>query len=61
MNKHKSSETVCLNPSTTSIQYLCRVDKRIAKVISMIGEIEYLRIKTDTHFLSMRLLSKCFL
>ena len=42
MNKHKSSETVCLNPSTTSIQHLCRVDKRIAKVISMIGDIEYL-------------------
>ena len=42
MNKHKSSETVCLNPSTTSIQHLCGVDKRIAKVISMIGDIEYL-------------------
>ncbi len=42
MNKHISSEKVSLNPSTTSIQHLCRVDKRIAKVISMIGEIEYL-------------------
>lgn len=42
MNKHISSEIVRLNQSTPSIQYLCRTDKRIAKVISMIGEIEYL-------------------
>lgn len=42
MNEHISSETICLNQSSPSIQHLCRVDKRIAKVISMVGKLEYL-------------------
>lgn len=41
MNTQISSEIVQLNPNTTSIQRLCKVDKRIAKVISMIGDLEY--------------------
>lgn len=41
MNEHISSKMICLNQDMLSIQHLCRVDKRIAKVISMIGGIEY--------------------
>lgn len=41
MNTQISSEIVQLNLNTTSVQHLCKVDKRIAKVISLIGDIEY--------------------
>lgn len=33
---------VTLNIDTPSVQYLCQKDKRLAKVISMVGEITYL-------------------
>lgn len=33
--------TVVLNENTPSIKYLCQKDKRLAKVISTIGEISY--------------------
>lgn len=33
--------TVVLNENTPSIKYLCQKDKRLAKVISIIGEISY--------------------
>lgn len=35
------SEVVTLDAQTASIQYLCRKDKRLAKVIAMIGPIAY--------------------
>lgn len=35
------SELITLNMETPSIQYLCGKDRRLAKVISMVGEIEY--------------------
>ncbi|MBK4210367.1 DNA-3-methyladenine glycosylase family protein [Bacillus licheniformis] len=35
------SEVITLNMNTPSVQYLCKKDKRLAKVISMVGEITY--------------------
>ena len=35
------SEIITLKQETPSVQYLCKKDKRIAKVISMVGEITY--------------------
>lgn len=35
------SEIITLDADTASIQYLCKRDKRLAKVISMIGSITY--------------------
>jgi DNA-3-methyladenine glycosylase II len=35
------SEVISLNIDTPSIQYLCKKDKRLAKVISMVGSITY--------------------
>lgn len=35
------SETVTLKKDSPSVQYLCKKDKRLAKVISMVGEITY--------------------
>ena len=35
------SELITLNSTTPSVQYLCKKDKRLAKVISMVGEITY--------------------
>ena len=35
------SELITLNMDTPSIQYLCKKDKRLAKVISMVGSISY--------------------
>lgn len=36
------SEIITLNMDTPSVQYLCKKDKRLAKVISMVGPITYL-------------------
>lgn len=36
------NKKVYLNKESESIQYLCKQDKRLAKVISMVGEITYL-------------------
>lgn len=41
MNNRISFDTVQLNLNTPSIQHLCKADKRIAKVISLVGELEY--------------------
>jgi len=35
------STTITINTDTPSIQYLCKKDKRLAKVISMVGPITY--------------------
>lgn len=36
------SELITLNMNTPSVQYLCRKDKRLAKVISLVGPITYM-------------------
>lgn len=36
------SEIITLNMNTPSVQYLCRKDKRLAKVISLVGPITYM-------------------
>lgn len=35
------AETITLNMDTPSVKYLCKKDKRLAKVISMVGPITY--------------------
>lgn len=35
------SEIITLDMNTPSVQYLCKKDKRLAKVISMVGSITY--------------------
>ena len=35
------SEIITLDMNTPSVQYLCKRDKRLAKVISMVGAITY--------------------
>ena len=35
------SEIYVLNKEHTAVQYLCKKDKRLAKLIGMVGEIEY--------------------
>lgn len=35
------SEAITLDMNTPSVQYLCKKDRRLAKVISMVGEISY--------------------
>ena len=35
------SEIITLDMNTPSVQYLCKKDKRLAKVISMVGPITY--------------------
>ena len=34
-------ETITLNANTLSVQHLCKKDKRLAKVIEMVGPISY--------------------
>lgn len=40
---------VTLDMNTTSVQYLCSKDKRLAKVISMVGPISYVPHEEDTY------------
>lgn len=40
---------VTLDMNTPSVQYLCRKDKRLAKVISMVGPISYVPHEEDTY------------
>jgi len=40
---------VTLDMNTPSVQYLCRKDKRLAKVISMVGSISYVPYEEDTY------------
>ena len=35
------SKIITLNADSPSVQYLCKKDKRLAKVISMVDEITY--------------------
>ena len=42
-------EIVILDNSSPEIQYLCKKDKRLAKVISMIGSITY-EIYDEDHY-----------
>lgn len=35
------ADIITLTPNTPSVQYLCRKDKRLAKVIRMVGKISY--------------------
>ncbi len=42
------SNVVTLNNSSPEIQYLCTKDKRLEKVISMVGEITY-TVHTDPY------------
>lgn len=45
------SEIITLNMNTPSVQYLCKKDKRLAKVISMVGDISYLPYEDGYAFL----------
>ena len=36
-----SNKVITLNQDTTSVKYLCQKDKRLAKIISMVGPITY--------------------
>lgn len=42
------SDLIILDSSSASIQYLCKKDKRLAKLISMVGPIEY-RMQDDSY------------
>ena len=39
---------VTLDMNTPSVQYLCKKDKRLAKVISMVGSISYVTHEENT-------------
>lgn len=53
--------TITLDYDTESIQYLCKKDKRLAKVISAIGPITY-QIHSDSYsFLIHEIIEKCYL
>lgn len=43
------SEIITLDMATASVQYLCERDKRLAKVINMVGPISYLPRKDDPY------------
>lgn len=43
------SEIITLDMNTPSVQYLCKKDKRLAKVISMVGYISYVTYEEDTY------------
>lgn len=45
------SEIITLDANTPSVQYLCKNDKRLAKVINMIGSITYQPHEDSYHFL----------
>ena len=40
---------VTIDMSTPSVQYLCKKDKRLAKVISMVGSISYVPHEEDAY------------
>lgn len=42
-------DAITLDMSTPSVQYLCKKDKRLAKLISMVGPITYTPHSTDTY------------
>lgn len=44
-------KTITLTASSPSVQYLCKKDKRLAKVISMVGDISYERCGDPYAFL----------
>lgn len=43
------AEMVTLDMNTPSVQYLCRKDKRLAKIISMVGPISYVPHEQDPY------------
>lgn len=43
------SNVVTLDMNTPSVQYLCKKDKRLEKVISMVGPISYVPHEEDTY------------
>lgn len=43
------SNVVTLDMNTPSVQYLCKKDKRLEKVISMVGSISYVSHEEDTY------------
>lgn len=45
------SEVITLDMNTVSVQYLCKKDKRLAKVISMVGPITYKSHEDSYRFL----------
>lgn len=45
------SKLITLNMDTPSVQYLCKKDKRLAKVISMVGTITYTPFESSYQFL----------
>lgn len=45
------SEVITLDANTPSVQHLCKMDKRLAKVINMIGSITYQPHKDSYRFL----------
>ena len=45
------SDRVLINCSSASVQYLCQKDKRLAKAISLIGDISYETHKNGYSFL----------
>ncbi len=52
--------TITLTSESDSIQYLCKKDKGLAKVISLICPISYQPYRDDYEFWCMKLLNKCF-
>lgn len=54
----KMSKAIILNNSTTSVQYLCKKDKRLAKVISMVGEITYKPYEDSYDFLVSQIIGQ---
>ena len=49
------NNTITLTDSSPSIQHLCKRDKRLAKIIGMIGDISYKPYDDSFKFLYMRL------
>ena len=44
-------DSITLDMNTSSVQYLCKKDKRLAKVVSMVGTITYVPYTDDYPFL----------
>ena len=49
MNRNSSFSPIVLDKNNPSVQYLCEKDKRLAKVISMVGPISYIPHGEDTY------------
>lgn len=49
MNRNSSFSPIVLDENSLSVQYLCEKDKRLAKVISMVGPIIYMPHNEDAY------------